>query len=86
MQKMRVTVHCGDQAPSPPTLCGASPLHSKNGHFANPSPVSEHFNHADHSINDVPLIPLELIRSNGDCVRKEREAHLIDKAMTLEPK
>ena len=36
------------------------------GHFPNPTPVSEHFNPADHSINDVRLIPgpLELIRSN----------------------
>ncbi|CAH3198947.1 unnamed protein product, partial [Porites evermanni] len=48
------------------------------GHFSNPTPVSEHFNQADHSINDVLLIPLELIHSN-------RKAHLIDKAMTLEP-
>ena len=40
---------------------------------------------ADHSINDVLLIPLELIRSNRDFVTKAREAHLIDKAMTLEP-
>ena len=47
--------------------------------------VSEHFNQADHSINDVLLIPLELIHSNRDSVRKAREAHLIDKAMTLEP-
>ena len=55
------------------------------GHFPNSTPVSKHFNQADHSINDVLLIPLELIRSNRDSVRKEREAHLIDKAMTLEP-
>ena len=40
---------------------------------------------ADHSINDVLLIPLELIRSNRDFVIKARDAHLIDKAMTLEP-
>ena len=33
-------------------------------HFPNPTPVSKHFNQADHSINDVLLIPLELIRSN----------------------
>ena len=40
---------------------------------------------ADHSINEVLLIPLKLIRSNRDSVTKAREAHLIDKAMTLEP-
>ena len=50
-----------------------------------PTSVSEHFNSADHCINDVRLIPLEVISSNLDCVRKAREAHLIEKAMTLEP-
>ena len=53
--------------------------------LANPTPVSDYFNQADHSINDVLLIPLELIRSNRDSVRKAHEAHLIDKAMILEP-
>ena len=38
-----------------------------------------------HSINDVQLIPLELIRSKRDSVRKAREAHLINKAKTLHP-
>ena len=55
------------------------------GHFPNSTRVSEDFNQADHHINDVLLIPFELIRSNRDSVRKAREAHLIDKAMTLEP-
>ena len=31
------------------------------------------------------IIPLQLIRSNRDSVRTAREAHLIDKAMTVEP-
>ena len=31
------------------------------------------------------LIPLELIRSKRDSVRKAREAHLINKAKTLHP-
>ena len=43
------------------------------------------FNQADYSINDVLLIPVELISSNRDSVRKAHEAHLIDKAMTPEP-
>ena len=34
---------------------------------------------------DHKLIPLEKIHSSRDSVRKAREAHLIDKAMTLEP-
>ena len=51
------------------------------------TPVSLHFNQAGHSINDVILIPLELIRSkvNRDAVRKVREAHLIHKGNTLSP-
>ena len=49
------------------------------------TPVSLHFNQAGHSINDVHLIPIELIRSKRDTVRKAREAHLINKAKTLHP-
>ena len=49
------------------------------------TPVSLHFNQAGHSINDVLLIPIELIRSKRDSVRKTREAHLINKAKTLHP-
>ena len=85
MQKMRQTVHWGDQAPSPPTLWGASPLHSQLWPLSQPYSYLRTFKEADHSINDVLLIPVELIRSNRDSVRKAREAHLIDKAMTLEP-
>ena len=55
------------------------------GYFPNPTLVSEHFNQAGHSINDVLLIPLELIRRNRDSVRTASEAHLFDKAMTVEP-
>ena len=54
-------------------------------HLITPTPVSLHFNQADHSINDVHLIPIELIRSKRDSVRKAREAHLINKAKTLHP-
>lgn len=50
-----------------------------------PTPVSEHFNLPGHSLNDVLLTPIELIKSKRDSVRKAREAHLIDKAGTLEP-
>ena len=49
------------------------------------TPVSLHFNQAGHSINDVHLIPIELIRSKRDSIRKAREAHLINKAKTLHP-
>ena len=50
--------------------------------LSDPTPVSLHFNQAGHSINDVILIPLELIRSNRNPVRKVREAHLIHKGNT----
>ena len=53
--------------------------------LSNPTPVSLHFNQPGHSINDVHLIPLELMRSTHDSVRKAREAHLINKAKTLHP-
>ena len=33
----------------------------------------------------MQLIPLEKIHYSRDSVRKARESHLIDKAMTLEP-
>ena len=49
------------------------------------TPVSFHFNQAGHSINDARLIPIELIRSKRNSVRKVREAHLISKAKTLHP-
>ena len=40
---------------------------------------------APDSHTDLQLIPLEKIPSSRDSVRKARESHLIDKAMTLEP-
>ena len=47
-------------------------------HLSSPTPVSLHFNQPGHSISDVHLIPLELMRSTRDSVRKAREAHLIN--------
>ena len=44
---------------------------------------SKSFIYNQHSINDVILIPLELIRRNRDAVRRAREAHLIHKGNTL---
>ena len=38
-----------------------------------------------HSLNNLELIPLELINSNRDAIRKAREAFLIYKGKTLEP-
>ena len=34
----------------------------------------------------MQLIPLELVKSNRDSVRKAREAYLIESGQTLEPR
>ena len=47
--------------------------------------VSEHFLSSNHSHKDMLLIPLKLLKSKCDSVRKAREAHLIQKAKTVEP-
>ena len=58
----------------------------KNNTKSKSTTVSEHFlSHSNHSHTDMQLIPLEKIHSSRDSVRKARESHLIDKAMTLEP-
>ena len=51
-----------------------------------PTAVSDHFLSHNHSPNDIELIPLELIHSSRDALRKAREAYLIEKGQTLEPK
>ena len=53
--------------------------------ISKPTTVSENFLTNDHSANDMTLIPLELIKSNRDSVRKAREAYLIERGKTLEP-
>ena len=53
--------------------------------ISKPTTVSEHFLTNDHSANDIILIPLELIKSNRDSVRKAREAYLIERGNTLKP-
>ena len=45
--------------------------------------VSGHFLSSNHSHKDMLLIPLELLKSKRDSVRKAREAHLIQKAKTF---
>ena len=59
----------------------------KSKHTTQLTTVSEHFNfsHCNYSHTDMQLIPLEKIHSSRDSVRKARESHLTDKAMTLEP-
>ena len=50
----------------------------------NPTAVSDHFTLPAHSMDNIELIPLELITSNRDGIRKAREAFLICKGKTLE--
>ena len=42
-----------------------------------PTAVSDHFTLPAHSIDNIKLVPLELITSNRDAIRKAREAFLI---------
>ena len=57
----------------------------KQTNRSKPTTVSEHFLSNDHNASDMLLIPLELIKSNRDSVRKAREAYLNDRGQTLEP-
>ncbi|KAL9972935.1 hypothetical protein ACROYT_G019335 [Oculina patagonica] len=57
----------------------------KKTNHSKPTTVSEHFLCNNHNATDMQLIPLELIRSNRDVVRKAREAYLIERGQTLEP-
>ena len=41
--------------------------------------VSEHFLSNSHSVSHMPLIPIEILRYERDCLRKASEAHLIHK-------
>ena len=74
------------------TVCGSDSEHRRaiekaiqRHHINQPTAVSDHFSLPGHSINNIELIPLELIKSNRDGIRKEREALLISKGKTLEP-
>ena len=51
-----------------------------------PTAVSDHFLTENHSPADMELIPLEIMHSSRDAIRKAREAYLIDRGQTLEPK
>ena len=51
-----------------------------------PTAVSDHFLSNNHSPNDTELVSLELIHSSRDALRKAREAYLIERCQTLEPK
>ena len=51
-----------------------------------PTAVSDHFLFDNHLSNDIELIPLELIHSSRDALRKAQEAYLIERrGQNLEP-
>ena len=50
-----------------------------------PTAAADHFTFPAHSVDNIELIPLELITSNRDAIRKAREAFVISKGKTLEP-
>ena len=54
-------------------------------HINQPTAASDRFSLPGHSINNIELTPLELIKSNRDGIRKAKEALLISKGKTLEP-
>ena len=56
----------------------------KQTNISKPIAVSEHFlsNDPDTATN-MQLIPLKLVKSNRDGVRKAREAYLIERGQTL---
>ena len=56
-------------------------------HFNHPTAVSDHFYIylPDHSIKDIEIIPLELITSHRNSIRKARKGFLISKGKTLDP-
>ena len=56
------------------------------GHANASAAVPTHFNLPDHSIEDMALIPLELQPTLNTSRRKAREAYLIHRGQTLEPK
>ena len=86
LQPLLQTIHIGDTKRG---LKGRFNEHRRpvdnTSNISKPTTVSEHFLTNDHSANDIILIPLELIKSNRDSVRKAREAYLIVRGKTLKP-
>ena len=49
----------------------------KQTNISKPTAVAEHFLSNDHTATDMQLIPLELVKSNRDGVRKARETYIL---------
>ena len=58
---------------------------NKQTNSSKPTAVSEHFLCNNHNATDPQLIPLEIVKSIRNSVRKAREAYLIERGQTLEP-
>ena len=54
-------------------------------HIDQPTAVSDHFTLPAHSMDNTELVPLELITSNRDGIRKAREPFLIRKGKARGP-
>ena len=48
-------------------------------------PIVEHFNSANHSINDISLMGIETIHKKHDSILRKRESFWIAKLHTLQP-
>ena len=57
-------------------------LSSRSNNFQIPTAVLDHFTLPVHSMDNIELVPLELITSNRDAVRKARESYLISRGKT----
>ena len=66
-------------------LCYVAMFLSHNNTFINQPPFHITLPLAAHSMDNIELVPLELITSNRDTFRKAREAFLISKGKTFEP-
>ena len=60
------------------------PILNPTGNYIHTA-VSEHVLTRSHSDNHMLLIPVEKLKNGRDSFRKAREAHLIQKAKTIEP-
>ena len=47
--------------------------------------IPQHFNQREHQLTDIELIPLELINTKRESIRRARERFYIEKAQTMQP-
>ena len=59
------------------------PVHDKKTNSSKPTTVSEHFLCNNHKATHIRLIPLELVKSYRDGVRKAREAYAVERGQLI---